>query len=29
MSFATVVDVLSGKVAVGDEVTVRGGVRTR
>lgn len=29
MSFATVVDVLSGKVAVGDEVTVRGWVRTR
>ncbi|MBR9906579.1 asparagine--tRNA ligase [Pseudidiomarina donghaiensis] len=29
MSFATIVDVLSGKVAVGDEVTVRGWVRTR
>lgn len=29
MSFATIVDVLSGKVAVGEEVTVRGWVRTR
>ncbi|MEA3587106.1 asparagine--tRNA ligase [Pseudidiomarina sp. 1APP75-27a] len=29
MSFATVVDVLAGKVAVGEQVTVRGWVRTR
>src|SRR5690554_61724 len=29
MSFTTIVDVLSGKIAVGDEVTVRGWVRTR
>ncbi len=29
MSFAAIVDVLSGKVAVGDEITVRGWVRTR
>ena len=29
MSFTTIVDVLSGKIAVGDEVPVRGWVRTR